>query len=115
MDSVFIHHGEWRGTKDEFAARVAALRQAKEAHKLTVGVPAPRDESNLVERVVQTGADYVFEPSPQEREEERLAIELAAAAALPVPYVVAVPIPPPIETKDRGARMLKVVTLVEEF
>lgn len=115
MDSVFIHHGEWRGTKDEFAARVAALRQAKEAHKLTVGVPAPRDESNLVERVVQTGADYVFEPSPQEREEERLAIERAAAAALPVLEVVEVPLPPPPETKERGLRMLKVVRTFEEF
>ena len=106
MDSVFIHHGEWRGTKEEFAARVAALRQAKEAHKLTVGVPAPRDESNLVERVVQAGADYVFEPSPQEREEQRLAAE---------PQVFEAPLPPPPETKERGARMLKVVRLVEEF
>ena len=102
MDSVFIHHGEWRGTKDEFAARVAALKQAMEDHKLTVGVPAPRDESDLVERVVQTGADYVFEPSPQ----ERLAAE---------PQVVEAPLPPPPETKERGARMLKVVRLVEEF
>lgn len=56
-----VAKGEWQGTKAELDAAVAAYRAAREAHKDTVGQPAPLPASEAVDRIVRSGEAYTFE------------------------------------------------------
>lgn len=58
---IKISKGEWQGTKAELDAAVVAHRAAVEAHKNTVGQPAPLPASEAVERIVRRGEVYTFE------------------------------------------------------
>jgi hypothetical protein len=62
---VIISKTDWPGTKQELLDRIAAFAAACEAHKLTVGEPAPR-EIDLVETLYGSGAEFdvYTEPPP---------------------------------------------------
>ncbi len=74
---LMISHEDWTGTKEELQARISAFAAAREAHKFTEGVPAPR-EIELVEKIFVSGADFEILKPP-----------------LPAPL----PEPPPPETQ----------------
>lgn len=57
---LIISHTDWPGTKQALLDRVTAFRSAKEAHKQTVGVPAPI-EILLVEQLSATSEDFDIE------------------------------------------------------
>lgn len=79
-----ISRGQFNGTTEELQARVAAFTQALDAHALTEGVPAPREE-DFIEELVRRGEPYEMEALPPEPAAEELrTAELAAkrAAAL---------------------------------
>jgi hypothetical protein len=48
---------DWPGTQQELVDRVNAFVAALEAHKLTVGIPAPR-EIDLVEQLAASGEEF---------------------------------------------------------
>jgi len=74
-----ITYAQFQGTTAELQARVAAFLQALEDHKLTEGVPAPR-EDELVEELARSGEPFIVlaPPSPP-TEEEAAALEAASA------------------------------------
>ena len=49
------------GTQEELEARVTAFKEAVEAHKFTVGIPAPREEE-LIEQLVKLDVPFAVEP-----------------------------------------------------
>ena len=54
-----VYPGEWGGDKKSLEDAVAAFRAAKEAHRLTVGQPAPMAEQ-IVEELAARGDEFVL-------------------------------------------------------
>lgn len=53
----------FEGTAEQLQSRVAAFRQAREDHRLTEGVPAPRDHE-LIEWLAASDEEFELEPEP---------------------------------------------------
>lgn len=51
---------EWPGTKDELVAKIAEFSEAKEAHKQTIGVPAPLPEAPIIEELYVAPDDFTL-------------------------------------------------------
>lgn len=73
-----IPRGNFNGTDADLQARVAAFRQAVEDHKLTVGVPAPR-EDDLIEHLARSNEPFALEPEPPKPAEVPIEMRLSLA------------------------------------
>lgn len=72
---IKISNTVFKGTAQELQDRVTAFRAAVDAHKMTEGVPAPR-EDDLIERLVQAKDEFEL-------------VEAAAAVEQSIPDPVA--------------------------
>lgn len=63
MGNRIVSRLDWADTLEALQSRVAALKEARAAHALTEGVPAPRDEF-LVESLADFDGEFELAPLP---------------------------------------------------
>jgi hypothetical protein len=56
-----VADAEWAGTKEELLAKVQQFARQRDAHRLTVGQPAPFPEAPIIEELWKTGATPVLQ------------------------------------------------------
>lgn len=73
-----IQRSQFQGSTEQLTARLQAFRDEIEAHALTVGVPAPREE-DWIEALARSADPFEMEPEPAPPPPDPTAEELAAA------------------------------------